>query len=167
MLSLTAAGPATLVASLSCCPTILLFEELSLVCWQRFNKSDFRKEVERDAGPTFPTQVFQCLVEIATANSLIFARSRPAHPSSLEHLSVAVERERNVLFDILGCGGTPKAHTGKHYHMYTDLYTLLRLIRTNRGEAKHLEYKRWVPRMNRWNIEMDMLHFSDVKEVSQ
>jgi hypothetical protein len=46
-----------------------------------------------------------------------------------------------------------------------DLFGLLRLVWTNRGEAKHLQFKRWVTRMNRWNVERDMMHFEELVSV--
>jgi hypothetical protein len=135
------------------------------LCSQRFNKSDYRKAVEADAGSSFNKKVLQCIVAIGAANVLIFARSRTLDPQSLEDLATVIATEREILFEVLGVGDTPNAHTGKHFPMFAHLHTLLRLIWTNRGEAKHLQFKLMVKAMNKWNIEADMLLFDDLHQV--
>ena len=80
-------------------------------------------------------------------------------------MEAAVQTERDLLFEVLGVGDTPNAHSCLHFRMFFELFTLLRLIWTNRGEAKHLQFKLLVAKMNKWNIEWDMMLFNDVKEV--
>jgi hypothetical protein len=135
--------------------------------FQRFNKSDYRKAVEAHVGGSFNKKVLQCIAAIGSANVLIFARSRTLDTQSLEDLAAVISTEREIMLEVLGVGDTPNAHTGKHFPMFADLHTLLRLIWTNRGEAKHLQFKLMVKGMNKWNIETDMLLFDDLQQVKE
>lgn len=73
--------------------------------------------------------------------------------------------EGEIRFEVLGVGDTPNAHTDKHFPMLSDQYTLLRLIWTNRGEARNLQFKLMVKAMDKWNIEADMLLFNDLHQA--
>jgi hypothetical protein len=137
-----------------------------VVFTQHYNGSDYRNEMENRLGAGWMHQLFECLVVVARANALIFARERSDDAAALSALDNVVRQEREFLIQTFGSVfAIPNAHNGLHYRDMADIFGLLRLMWTNRGEAKHLEFKKWIQRMNRWDIEGDMMEFEELASV--
>jgi len=56
----------------------------------------------------------------------------------------------------------PNVHSGMHFREQADLFGVLRNVWTAAGETKHLQFERWMSKMDCHNVQRDLMDFINV-----